>query len=142
MHLCTPPSSTVTLRVTPSFPFRLIWPTSMIDRLRIPCMRSRDGFFLAVMTGEGVRWRGRTRSTSVSPSYLSPGSERHETQLELSQPRRQSLLFPLTKHQRAMNAKSRRLFPGSAQQPSRMNVEPSKARKTKGWRGRCWICAR
>ena len=31
-----------------------------------------------------------------------------------------------------MNAKSRHLLPGSAEQSSRMNVEPSKARKTKG----------
>ena len=44
-HSSTPPTSAVTLLVSPSFPFRLIWPTSMIDRLRIPCMLSRDGFF-------------------------------------------------------------------------------------------------
>ena len=29
-HSCTLPSSAVTLPVSPSFPFRLIWPTSMI----------------------------------------------------------------------------------------------------------------
>ena len=31
-----------------------------------------------------------------------------------------------------MNAKSRRLFPSSAQQPPRKDIEPSKARKSKG----------
>ena len=48
---------------------------------------------------------------------LSRGSERHETPLELIQPC-QFLLLPLTKHQGAMNAKSRCLFPGSALRPS------------------------
>jgi len=43
-------------------------------------MRSRDGIS-AVMTGEGGRWRHQIQS--ISPLYLSPGCERHETQLEL-----------------------------------------------------------
>ncbi|KIJ98054.1 hypothetical protein K443DRAFT_221344 [Laccaria amethystina LaAM-08-1] len=88
---------------------------------------------------EGGRWRGHTRSTSISPSYLSPGTERHETQLEHIQHHRQYLLLPLTEHQGAVNAKRRRLFPCSVQQPSGENVEPSKDRKTKeGWKERCW----
>ena len=77
----------------------------------------------------------RTRSTSISLSYLSPGSERHETQLEHIRYFRQHPHLPLTEHQGAVNTKSRRLFPGSALQPSRMNVEPSKDRSTKEWRG-------
>ena len=84
------------------------------------------------MREEDRQWRGHTRSMSISPSYLSPGSERHETQLQHIRHFRQYLLLPLNQHQGAMNAKSRHLFPGSAQRPCRMNVEPSKGRGTKG----------
>ena len=72
----------------------------------------------------------RTHQIHVDIAIVSPGSERHKTQLELIQPHHEFLLLRLIKHQEAVNAKSRRLFPGSAQQPSRMNVEPSKGRKT------------
>ena len=48
------------------------------------------------------------------------------------QHRRQYPLLPLIEHQGGMNARSRRLFPGSAQQSSWKNVELSKDRKTKG----------
>ena len=56
---------------------------------------------------------------SISPLYLSPGQE---TQLELIGHYHRYLLLPLTEHQGAVNAKSRLLFPGSAQQPSQKDV--------------------
>ena len=95
-----------------------------LNRFPMPSsMRSRDGFW-AVMSGESGRRRGRTRSVLISPSYLSPGSEHYEMRLEHTQKFGQYLLL-FTEHQAAVNAKSRRLFPGSAQQPSRKNTELS-----------------
>ena len=88
------------------------------------------------MNEEGGHWRGRTKSTSLPPSYLSPGYERHETRLEHIQRRRQYPLLTLNEREEST------LFPSSAQQPSREDVEHLKDRKIKGWRGPCWICAR
>ena len=122
-HSCTPPSSAVTLHVSISSHFDPSGQRRWLDRFPMPSMRSRDGFW-AVMSREGGRWRGRTRSMLISPSYLSPGSEHYEMRLEHTQHFGQYLLL-FTKHQAAVNVKSRRLFPGSAQHPSRKKTEPS-----------------